>query len=204
MIFGRCFHDCFMIFSWFFYDLNVRTRSQPTPNLLWFFLIYWRCFVDFLLIFWVARGEAPKRGGEAMPRSQVKQFPFCFGFLIFSKTFHYSRFALRASRSCYYRFIKIHFFPLVFVFLFDFGGSKRSFGFVWGPRRSFWFVRATFGFDSAASKSLKFHEQSFFFLLALIKTLNKSLDFVKVQSKIFSKTWNSLKFQTDISLHLHS
>ena len=107
MIFGRFFHNVFVIFSWFFYDLNVRTRSQPTPNLLCFFLMCWRCFVDFLLIFWVARGEAPKRGGEAMPRSQVKQFPFCFGFLIFSKTFHYSRFALRASRSCYYRFWKM-------------------------------------------------------------------------------------------------
>ena len=97
----------FQDFLWFFYDLNVRTRSQPTPNLLCFFLMYWRFFVDFLLIFWVARGEAPKRGGEAMPRSQVKQFPFCFGFLIFSTTFHYSRFALRASRSCYYRFQNI-------------------------------------------------------------------------------------------------
>ena len=111
MIVSWFVHDFLVMFSWFvswfFHDLNVGTRSQPTPNLLCLFLMYWRFFVDFLLIFWVARGEAPKRGGEAMPRSQVKQFPFCFGFLIFSKTFHYSRFTLRASRSCYYRFPKI-------------------------------------------------------------------------------------------------
>ena len=62
-------HDFLVMFSWFvswfFHDLNVGTRSQPTPNLLCFVLIYLRFFVDFLLIFWVARGEAPQRGGEA-------------------------------------------------------------------------------------------------------------------------------------------
>ena len=43
--------DVFMMFSGFVHDLNVGTRSQPTPNLLCFVLIYLRFFVDFLLIF---------------------------------------------------------------------------------------------------------------------------------------------------------
>ena len=185
MIFSRFVDDCwkivswlfgdvFMIFSWFVHDLNVVTRSQPPPNLLCLFLMYWRFFIDFLSIFWVARGEAPKRGGEAMPRSQVKQFPFCFGFLIFSTTFHYSRFALRASRSCHYRFIKIPIFHrFLWVFLI-FGGLDGPFGSL-GLLNGGW---ATFGFDWGASKSFKNHWKHICFMIVSW--------FV---SKIFKTTW---------------
>ena len=79
MIFGRFFHDFFMICSWSFYDLNVRTRSQPTPNLLCFFLMYWRFFVDFLLIdFLSSEGRSP----EARRRSHAEVAGKAVSFLL--------------------------------------------------------------------------------------------------------------------------
>ena len=73
MIFRWFLDDLFMIFWWCFHDLfhdffmiwmSGHVPSQ-LPTFFALVLIYWRFFVDFLLIFWVARGEAPKRGGEA-------------------------------------------------------------------------------------------------------------------------------------------
>ena len=67
------------------------TRSHPTPNFLCLFLIYWRFFVDLLLIFWVARGEAPKRGGEAAELagkavSFLHRIPYIFQKTTFQRT----------------------------------------------------------------------------------------------------------------------
>ena len=142
-------HDFLVMFSWFvswfFHDLNVGTRSQPTPNLLCFVLIYLRFFVDFLSIFWVARGEAPKRGGEAAELagkavSFLLRIPYIF-----------QNFPLLSFCSPRFPFLllqvyKITKFPLVFVGFFDFWGSGRSFGFVWASVRTVRFERtASFG-----------------------------------------------------------
>ena len=155
MIFSCFFHDFFVIFSWFFYDLNVRTRSQPTPNLLCFFLMCWRCFVDFLLIFWVARGEAPKRGGEAAELagkavSFLLRIPYIF-----------QNFPLLSLCSPRFPFLLLQVYkntkkPLKNKGFFDFWGSGRS---------------TSFKSAQVLEKSWKFHEKSLNFLQNSIKFL---------------------------------
>ena len=178
IIFGWFVHDFLVMFSWFvswfFHDLNVGTRSQPTPNLLCFVLIYLRFFVDFLLIFWVARGEAPKRGGEAMPRSQVAPADMfievasgvgkAVSFLLrISYIFH--NFPLLLFRSPRFPFLLLQVYkntkkPLKNKGFFDFWGSGRS---------------TSFKSAQVLEKSLKFHEKSLNFLQNSIKFVYKLL-----------------------------